>query len=58
MPGDTLEVRILDVALAVDYGYNRMRPYAGTLPDESTMLWQRIIPIDRQKKTAAVAKGA
>ena len=57
MPGDTLEVRILDVQLAVDYGYNRMRPYAGTLPDEFTMLWQRIIPLDRQRKTAAVAKG-
>jgi acetamidase/formamidase len=57
MPGDTLEVRILDVSLAVDYGYNRMRPYAGTLPEEFTMLWQRIIPIDRQRKTAAVAKG-
>src|SRR5215470_10635445 len=26
-PGDVLEVRILDISLAVDYGYNRQRPY-------------------------------
>jgi acetamidase/formamidase len=57
MPGDVLEVRILDVQLAADYGYNRMRPYQGALPDEFTSLWQRIIPIDRKAKTAQVAKG-
>jgi len=57
MPGDVLEVRILDVQLAVDYGYNRMRPYGGVLTDEFTTLWQRIIPLDRQRKTAQVAKG-
>ncbi len=57
MPGDTLEVRILDVQLAIDYGYNRFRPYAGVLPEEFTTLWQRIIRLDREKKTAEVAKG-
>ena len=57
MPGDVLEVRILDVQLAVDYGYNRMRPYGGVLTEEFTTLWQRIIPLDRQRKTAQVAKG-
>src|SRR5215207_9783000 len=57
MPGDVLEVRILDVQLALDWGYNRQRPYAGTLPDEFPALWNRIIPIDRTAKTAEVAKG-
>jgi acetamidase/formamidase len=57
MPGDVLEVRILDVQLALDWGYNRQRPYAGTLPDEFPALWNRIIPIDRAAKTAEVAKG-
>ena len=57
MPGDVLEVRILDVQLAVDYGYNRIRPYGGVLTEEFTTLWQRIIPLDRQRKTAQVAKG-
>ena len=56
-PGDVLEVRILDIDLALDWGYNRQRPYTGALPDEFTALWTRIIPIDRQKKTAEVAKG-
>jgi hypothetical protein len=56
-PGDVLEVRILDVALALDWGCNRQRSYTGALPDEFTALWSRIIPIDRQAKTAQVAKG-
>ena len=56
-PGDVLEVRILEVDLAVDYGYNRQRPYQGTLPDEFTAFWQRIIPINRAAKTAEVARG-
>jgi acetamidase/formamidase len=57
MPGDVLEVRILDVQLALDWGYNRQRPYAGTLPDEFPALWNRIIPINRATKTADVARG-
>jgi acetamidase/formamidase len=57
MPGDVLEVRILDVTLPLDWGFNRQRPYTGALPDEFTALWTRIIPIDRQKKTAEIAKG-
>jgi acetamidase/formamidase len=56
-PGDVLEVRILDIGLALDWGYNRQRPYTGALPDEFTAIWTRIIPIDREKKTAEVAKG-
>jgi acetamidase/formamidase len=56
-PGDTLEVRILDIQLAHDFGFNRQRPYTGALPDEFTMFWSRIIPIDRQAKTAQIAPG-
>ena len=57
MPGDVLEVRILDVQLALDWGFNRQRSYTGVLPEEFTALWTRIIPINRQAKTAEVAKG-
>ena len=57
MPGDVLEVRILEIDLAIDYGYNRTRPYTGALPEEFTAQWTRIIPINRQAKTAEVAKG-
>jgi acetamidase/formamidase len=57
MPGNVLEVRILAIDLAIDWGYNRQRSYTGALPDEFTALWNRIIPINRPAKTAEVAKG-
>src|SRR5215831_14473849 len=56
-PGDVLEVRILAIDLAVDYAYNRQRPYTGTLPNEFTQFWQRVIRLDRAKKAAEVAPG-
>jgi acetamidase/formamidase len=55
--GDVLEVRILDIELAVPYGFNVQRPYTGALPDEFPGFFQRVIPIDRQAKTATVAPG-
>ena len=33
-PGDVLEVEILDVRLRQDWGYNFIRPLAGTLPED------------------------
>jgi acetamidase/formamidase len=57
MPGDVLEVRILNIDFAVPYGYNAQRPYTGALPDEFPGFFQRIIPIDREAKTATVAPG-
>jgi acetamidase/formamidase len=57
MPGDVLEVRILEISLAVGYGYNRQRPFTGALPEEFAAMWQRIIPINREAKTAEVARG-
>ncbi len=56
-PGDVLEVRILQIDLATDYGYNTQRPYAGLLPEDFPAVWQRVIPIDRRARTAAVAPG-
>jgi acetamidase/formamidase len=57
MPGDVLEVRILEINLALDWGYNRQGPYTGALPEEFTAPWMRIIPLNREAKTAEVAKG-
>src|SRR5450755_4156195 len=57
MLGDVLEVRILEIDLAVPYGFNTQRPYTGALPEEFPGFFQRIIPIDREAKTAAVAPG-
>ena len=56
-PGDVLEVRILAIDLAVDYGYNRQRPYTGALPEEFPGFFQRIIKINRNAKTAEIAAG-
>jgi acetamidase/formamidase len=56
-PGDVLEVRILAVDLVIDYGFNRVRPYTGALPDEFPGLFQRFIRIDRAAKKAEVAPG-
>jgi acetamidase/formamidase len=56
-PGDVLEVRILAIDLAVDYGYNRQRPYAGALPEEFPGFFQRIIKINRNAKSAEIAPG-
>lgn len=56
-PGDVLEVHVLEVELAYGYGYNSQRPYQGTLPEEFTQYWQRIIRIDRDRKTADVARA-
>jgi acetamidase/formamidase len=56
-PGDVLEVRIQAIDLANDYGFNRQRPNAGTLPQEFPGGFLRVIPIDRRAKTATVAPG-
>jgi acetamidase/formamidase len=57
MPGDVLELRILDIDLAVSYGFNAQRPYNGALPEEFPAFFQRIIPINREAKTAEIAPG-
>ncbi len=56
-PGDVLELRILEIDFALPYGYNAQRPYTGALPEEFPGFFQRVIPIDREKKTATVAPG-
>jgi acetamidase/formamidase len=57
IPGDVLELRILEIDFALPYGFNVQRPYTGALPDEFPGYFQQIIPIDRQAKTATVAPG-
>ncbi|MEJ1161305.1 acetamidase/formamidase family protein [Prosthecomicrobium sp. N25] len=46
-PGDVLEVRILDVDLRQDWGYNVIRPLAGTLIDDFHETRLLHIPLDR-----------
>jgi acetamidase/formamidase len=54
-PGDVLEVRILSIDLAIDYGYNGC---SGVLPENCEPGKPvRIIPLDRQTLRATFAPG-
>jgi acetamidase/formamidase len=48
-PGDVLEVEILDVRLRQDWGWNLIRPLAGTLPDDFHETRILNIPLDRER---------
>ena len=56
-PGDTLEVRILDIELTTDWGWNIIRPLKGALPEDFPNLSRRVIPIDRQANIARLPWG-
>jgi len=56
-PGDTLEVRILDIELTTDWGWNIIRPLKGALPEDFPNLSRRVIPIDRHAKIARLPWG-
>ena len=56
-PGDTLEVRIRSIRLAIPYAYNTFRPGAGFLPDEFPYSRTRIIPLDHEKMIARFVTG-
>jgi acetamidase/formamidase len=54
-PGDVLEVRILNVDLGIDYGYNGCSGFIRALCDEERR--SRIIEIDRERNRAEIAPG-
>jgi acetamidase/formamidase len=55
--GQVLEVRIKDVQLHYDWGYNMIRPLAGALPDDFTENTLIHIPLDREKNTGRLPWG-
>lgn len=55
-PGDTLEVRILDLKPRVPYGGNGSGPDRGVLPDLLTKPDQKIIQFDMQRNVALFSK--
>ena len=57
MPGDVLEVRVIDVQLRQDWGYNVIRPLAGTLPDDFDAYRHLNIPLDRETGVARLPWG-
>ncbi|MGQ0655489.1 MAG: acetamidase/formamidase family protein [Betaproteobacteria bacterium] len=56
-PGDTLEVRIRNIELTVDWGWNVIRPLRGTLPEDFPNFERRTIPIDRERMRAKLPWG-
>jgi acetamidase/formamidase len=55
--GQVLEVRIKDIQLHYDWGYNMIRPLAGALPDDFTENTLIHIPLDKQKNTGRLPWG-
>ena len=56
-PGDLLEVRIHEVNLRQDWGWNFIRPLAGTLPEDFPNRHQTNIPLDAEMMTARLPWG-
>jgi acetamidase/formamidase len=56
-PGDVLEVDILDVKLRQDWGYNVIRPLAGTLPDDFHETRLLHIPLDCERMVGRMPWG-
>lgn len=57
MPGDMLEVRIEKITLRTDWGYNVIRPLAGTLQDDFHETRLLTIPLDQEKMTGTLPWG-
>jgi acetamidase/formamidase len=55
--GDTLEIHIQRISLAIPYAYNGFRYGAGLLTEEFPYSRMKIIPLDRERMTAQFAPG-
>ncbi len=56
-PGDTLEVRIKEIALAIDYGFIGFVPRRGFLPEDFDRTRFRIIRLDKKRMVGHFGKG-
>src|SRR5438552_17293751 len=56
--GQVLEVRIKQIDLHYDWGYNMIRPLAGALPDDFDAVRLLHIPLDRERMVALLPWGA
>lgn len=57
MPGDVLQIDILDVSLRQDWGFNFIRPLAGTLPQDFPTPHHTIIPLDAKRGIGTLPWG-
>ena len=56
-PGDVIEVRVLDLQLRADWGWNLQVPTLGTLPEDFPEFRRIHIPLDRKRNIARMAWG-
>lgn len=56
-PGDTLEVRIRRIDLAIPYAYNAFRYGAGFLTDDFPYARMKIVPLDRKRMVGKFGPG-
>src|SRR5437667_3651762 len=56
-PGDTLEVRIKEIKLAIPYGYTGFVPKRGVLPEDFDRTRMRIIRLDEKRMVGHFGKG-
>jgi acetamidase/formamidase len=57
MPGDVLEVEIVEIRLRSPYGWMMIQPGAGALPEEFPYLREKLVRLDEQNKMAEFAPG-
>jgi len=56
-PGDTLEIGIDAIEPGANWGYNAIRPLAGTLPEDFHETVLMHIPVDRARRTCTLPWG-
>jgi acetamidase/formamidase len=57
MPGDVLEVEILEIRLRSPYGWMMIEPGLGALPEEFPYLRKKLVLLNEQEKVAEFARG-
>jgi acetamidase/formamidase len=57
MPGDMLEIRIEKIVAGINWGYNVIRPLAGTLPEDFHDTKLMHIPVDQEKLVCTLPWG-
>jgi acetamidase/formamidase len=57
MPGDTLEINIEKIVPGTDWGYNVIRPLAGTLPEDFHETTLMHIPVDMERRVCTLPWG-
>ena len=56
-PGDTLEIHLQQIDLAIAYAYNAFGPTRGFLPEDFPYRKMKIVALDRERQVAKFAPG-